>query len=73
MQPQLDGYANCGNAEPHMFHLYDADVLHKCTGVTTCGVMEHDPHEFVRREQLWCSGICECGIIKEIHGPGRHK
>lgn len=65
---------NCGNAEPHMFHNYEADVHYHCSGEVECGAVVHEPHMFLRKNvKLWCRGICDCGVRGIPHGPGEHK
>jgi hypothetical protein len=64
----------CENKEPHYFHQYQKLMVHQCSGMTACGVVTHAPHGFDGMEELWCPGICDCGLTNRgLHGPGEHK
>jgi hypothetical protein len=62
----------CEDAEPHMFHSHEIEVMVVCTGQTRCGEAVHERHEIWEKQAKWCNGICDCGRT-DLHGPGEHK
>lgn len=66
----------CESKQYHMGHAYSTVLKRRCTGLTSCGLYQHQPHEFDRIDRVWCPGICDCGmdrIYGGTHGPGEHK
>lgn len=63
----------CKNEEEHYFH--DHAIIREkiCLGTTSCGEVLHSPHKYDAEEKVWCPGICNCGLISYLHGPGEHK
>lgn len=63
----------CSDKKEHHGHKHEVLVIETCSGITDCGDAAHDVHEFEVRRQVWCRGVCNCGLRKNYHGPGDHK
>lgn len=63
----------CANTEEHVGHLFFGELIEMCSGLTKCGQVIHDPHRVSVQKQIWCPGICLCGLRSFVHGPGEHK
>jgi hypothetical protein len=63
----------CENPDPHDGHSAKRSVKKICLGKTNCGMEMHEPHEYDAEEDVWCTGICNCGLRAIKHGPGAHK
>lgn len=63
----------CGNAERHDGHRHEVVVAVACSGLTRCGAHVHPPHHFDEQQNVYCPGVCDCGLGRGAHGPGEHK
>ena len=67
-------YVQCESQKVHMAHNYSAIVQRYCSGYTSCGLYQHQPHHVDHEELVRCPGICDCGdSMRGKHGPGEHK
>ena len=62
----------CQRAVEHNFHHHTVLVVEQCSGKTDCGQYSHAPHDLDIERDVWCPGICGCGL-DGLHGPGAHK
>lgn len=62
----------CKDERYHMGHSHTVVLERHCSGITSCGLYQHQPHAFDSTERAWCPGICDCGMGGK-HGPGEHK
>lgn len=64
----------CGDERYHMAHNYTVVIERRCSGYTSCGLYQHQPHSFDSSEGVRCPGVCDCGMPGYgPHGPGEHK
>lgn len=63
----------CDNKAEHDGHYYETEITSSCTGRLDCGAWAHPAHKFTQTKNVWCGGICLCGLRSYTHGPGSHK
>lgn len=68
----ITNYA-CSSTEEHEGHPTEGTRSFTCNGEAPCGEKTHEPHRVTKEVELWCQGICKCGLRTGPHGPGDHK
>jgi hypothetical protein len=64
----------CENDAPHDSHGQTKYVEVRCSGITDCGLYQHQPHWFERVEMVHCVGVCGCNDPRRgKHSIGEHK
>ena len=69
----LNSDIRCKEESEHSPHEYILQEARECDGKAECGAWSHPFHKFESYTLVRCPGVCDCGLLQGLHGPGAHK